>query len=222
MKLLAIDTSTDYLSVAVLDGATTLARTHRKVPRSHSSLLMPTIDACIRKARLKLADIDGYIVSAGPGSFTGLRIGVTTVKGLAFATARPIAAVPTLDAIAGNARKKCGILCTVLDARKGKVYACIYRSDGSAITRLSKYLLLPLQDLLARLGKYENVRFLGDFAERASSVLPGSSVATNAWHPKPETVGRLGLEYFRKRKFVSVEDLEPLYLYSSECDITGK
>jgi len=222
MKLLAIDTSTDYLSVAVMDGAKTLARIHRKVPRSHSSLLMPTIDSCLTGARLGLAKIGAIAVSIGPGSFTGLRIGVATVKGLAFVTKTPIVAVPTLDAIAENGRKICGILCTVLDARKGKVYACIYRSDGKTVKKLSKYLLLPMQELLSKLERYETVAFLGDFAERAAAMRPGAKVATLSWHPKPEVVGSLGLGYVNRKKFVSVEDLEPMYLYSRECDITGK
>ena len=89
MKLLAIDTSTDYLSVAVMDGEKALCRIHRKVPRSHSSLLMPTIASCLKKARLSLPKIDCFAVSIGPGSFTGLRIGVATVKGLAFVTKAP-------------------------------------------------------------------------------------------------------------------------------------
>jgi tRNA threonylcarbamoyladenosine biosynthesis protein TsaB len=110
----------------------------------------------------------------------------------------------------------------VLDARKNKVYACLYRADGKNVKKLSKYLLLPLEDLVGKLEKFDSVFFLGDFAERAAAMLAGSRVATRAWHPRPETVGRLGLEHFRKKKFVSVEDLEPLYLYSKECDITGK
>ncbi len=222
MKLLAIDTSTDYLSVAVMDGRKVLSRVHRKVPRSHSSLLMPTIDSCLTQARLGLAKIGVFAVSVGPGSFTGLRIGVATIKGLAFVTKAPIVAVPTLDAIAENGRRICGILCTVLDARKGKVYACIYRSDGQTVRKLSKYLLLPLPDLLNKLERYERIAFLGDFAERAAAMRPGAKVATLSWHPKPEAVGALGLGYVNRKKFVSVEDLEPLYLYSRECDITGR
>ena len=221
MKLLAIDTSGDYLSVAVMDGVRALARIHKKVPRSHSSLLMPTIDSCLKKARLRLPEIDAFAVSIGPGSFTGLRIGVATVKGLAFVSKKPIVAVPTLDAIAENGRKFRGILCPVLDARKNKVYACLYRSDGKALKRISRYLLLPLTDLLKKLERYDNVFFIGDFAERAAAMLAGAKVVTKAWHPRPDVVGRLGAEYFEKKKYVSVEDLEPLYLYSSECDITG-
>ena len=222
MKLLAIDTSTDYLSLAVMDGEKVVARIHKKAPRSHSSLLVPMIDRILTKARLKLRSLDGFILSAGPGSFTGLRIGVATVKGLAYSLGKPVVTVPTLDAIAENGRKFCGIICPVLDARKNKVYACLYRADGKSVKRISKFLLVSAEDLLKRLAKYDKVFFLGDFAEKIAGALPGAKIATASWYPRPEVVGKLGLEYFRKKKFVRVEDLEPLYLYSRECDITGK
>ncbi|MCM8790965.1 MAG: tRNA (adenosine(37)-N6)-threonylcarbamoyltransferase complex dimerization subunit type 1 TsaB [Candidatus Omnitrophica bacterium] len=222
MKMLAIDTSTDYLSVAVMDGERVASRIHRKAPRSHSSLLMPAIDSALKKARLKIFDIGGFAVSVGPGSFTGLRIGVATVKGLAFAMKKRVVAVPTMDVIAAASVGIHGIICIVLDARKDKVYACIYCSDGKRVKRLSRYLLLPLKELLEGLKKYKDVKFIGDFAERAASKLPCSIVPVSSWHPKPEVVGRLGLERFRKKRFVKVENLEPLYLYSRECDITGK
>jgi len=130
MKLLAIDTSTDYLSLAVMDGSDALSRIHRSEPRSHSSLLMPMIDEVLSRAKTALRDLDGFCLSIGPGSFTGLRIGVAAIKGLAVITKKPIVTVPTLDAVAENAKEFHGIICAVLDARKGKVYACIYRSDG--------------------------------------------------------------------------------------------
>jgi len=222
MKLLAIDTSTDYLSVAVMDGAKAIARVHRMVPRSHSSLLMPTIDAMLRKAKLKLKDIDGFCVSIGPGSFTGLRIGVATVKGLAFCTKKPIVTVPTLDVIAANAVTSRGIVCVVLDARKNKVYACIYRTDGTKARKVSAILLTGADTLLEKLKGYDTVSLVGDYAERLAAMASGMKIATARWHPRPDVVGRLGCEAFKKEKFVSPEKLEPSYIYSKECDIKGR
>ena len=222
MKLLAIDTSTDYLALAIMDEETLIARIHKKAPRSHSSLLMPMVDKVLKESKTGLNKLDGFCVSIGPGSFTGLRIGVTTVKGLAFVTKKPIVAVPTLDAIAENGRKKCGIICPVLDARKNKVYASIYKSDGAQIKKISKPLLCLEADLLKRLEKYDTVFFLGDYAERIVSLLPRAKIATESWQPRPEVVGRLGMDYFKKRKFVDVRDLEPFYIYSRECDIIGR
>jgi len=217
MKILAIDTSTDYLSLAVTDGGKILGRFHRRIGRNHSSMLIPMIDSLLKKARLKLKDIGGFVVSIGPGSFTGLRIGVATVKGLALATGKPIVAVPTLDAVARNAGRFKGAICPVLDARKNKLYACIYESDGKVIKRRSKYLLVSAQDLLEKIKRYDKIFFLGD-----GTALLGKKAGKADWYPRAEVAARLGLEDFKKRKFVKAEDLEPLYIYSKECDIIGK
>lgn len=222
MKLLAIDTSTDYLSLAVMDGDRALARVHRKAPRAHSSRLMPMIGRVLKAAKTPLKKLDGFAISIGPGSFTGLRIGVVTVKGLAYAAKKPIVAVPTMDAIAENAANFRGIICVALDARKNKVYAGIYKSDGRRVKRVSKFLLIPVPELLKRLAAYDSVTLLGDYAEKIGGLLPKSVVAAVSWQPTPEIVGRLGIELFNKGKFTDVEDLEPFYIYTRECDITGK
>ena len=219
MNLLSIDTSTDYLSLAVTRDSKVIARIHRKLSMMHSRLLVPTIREILKKAKVALKSLDGFCISVGPGSFTGLRIGVTTVKGLAYATGKPIAAVPTLDVIADNARAHTGIICPILDARKGKVYACLYKSDGRQIRRISKYLLLPMVELAPRLKKYDNMILLGDMIDRLDPV--DGAIFKGDWHPKAEAVARFGLELFKKKKTVSAFDLEPMYLYSRECDIKG-
>ena len=241
MNILAIDTSTDYLSLAVLKDGSIPAKFHKKAGMRHSVLLVPMIDKLLKKAKLRIKDIDCFAVSIGPGSFTGLRIGVTVTKGLAYALKKPIAAVPTLDIIAGNAKNFTGVICPVLDARKKKVYACLYKSDGKIVSRISEYLLLPPDDLLKKTGKYDKVLFLGDMLEgRPASAFnnkttqcfgghirrnrsgPYTCTGEGGWHPKAEIAARMAAEYFKKKKFVSAEDLEPMYIYSKECDITGK
>lgn len=219
---MSIDTSTDYLAVAVTDGDRLLGRIHKKAPRSHSSLLMPTIDRLLVESSVKLDDIDGYCVGVGPGSFTGLRIGVATVKGLAFVTGKPIAAVPTFDAIAQSCAKKRGAICVVLDARKSKVYGCLYDSDGHGrMNRKSKYLLLSAAELLKMCGEYDSLYFVGDYAERMASLYGKAEVGTLRWHPRGDSVAKIGAGLFKKKKFVTAEKLEPMYIYSRECDITG-
>lgn len=213
MKLLAIDTSTDYLSLAVIKDGRVAAGFHKKADMRHSILLVPMIDRLLKKAWMKIGEMDCLAISIGPGSFTGLRIGVTVVKGLAYVLKKPVIAVPTLDIIAMNAKKTKGVICVVLDARKKKVYGCIYRSDGENIKKISRYLLLPLDDLLKRTKKYDKVLFLGDTEENNFK---------KDWHPKAETTGMIASEYYKKKKFVDPMDLEPMYIYSRECDITGR
>lgn len=213
MIILAIDTSTDYLSLAILKGGRIVRKLHKKADRRHSILLVPTIEKLLKEERLKIRDVDCFAISVGPGSFTGLRIGVTVVKGFAYALKKRIVAVPTLDVIAQNVKNFKGVICPVLDARKNKVYAAIYKSDGQVIKRVSKYMLLGADELLNRLSKYDKVIFLGDTANNNFN---------KDWRPRADTVARLGAEYFKNKKFVKAEDLEPMYIYSKECDITGR
>jgi tRNA threonylcarbamoyladenosine biosynthesis protein TsaB len=232
MTIVAVDTSTDYLSLAILKDDLVLAKFHKKADMRHSVLLVPVIDKLLKKAEVRLKDIDCFAISVGPGSFTGLRIGVTVVKGLSYALKKPIVSVPTLDVIAHNAVRFKGIICPVLDARKNKVYACIYKSDGKTLKRLTRYLLLPAADLLERIARYDKVMFLGDAEKRIqenmsfersySSRSQDQSLLRKDWHPKAETVARLGMEYFKKKRFTKAQALEPMYLYSRECDVTGK
>jgi len=215
--LLAIDTSTDYLSLALLRGEKIAAKFHRKSHMRHSSLLVPMIDKLLKKSRVKLQGIDCFCISIGPGSFTGLRIGVATIKGLAYVLKKPIVAVPTMDIIARNAKNFKGVICPVLDARKNKVYAAFYRSDGKNIEKISKYLLLSADDLMKKAARYDKIIFLGD----ALHLIGKKDARKINWHPRADVAARLGAEYFKNKKFTTAEDLEPMYLYSRECDIKG-
>lgn len=218
MKLLAIDTSTNYLSLALMKDGKIIGKFHRRSDMRHSSLLVPMIDKLLKKSGSKIKDIDAFCISVGPGSFTGLRIGVTTVKGLSYCLKKPIVAVPTLDVIAANVKNFSGVICPVLNARKNKVYACIYESDGKAIKRISKYLLLPAEELEGKLKNIKkSIAFLGD---AVGPIYPAKPKVKD-WQPKASVVARIGHELFNKKKFTRPEDLEPLYLYSRECDITG-
>ncbi|MDO8525569.1 MAG: tRNA (adenosine(37)-N6)-threonylcarbamoyltransferase complex dimerization subunit type 1 TsaB [Candidatus Omnitrophota bacterium] len=220
MTILAIDTSTDYLSLAIMRDEKILARFHRRSRMRHSSLLVPMIDRLLKKARVKLEAIDCFAISIGPGSFTGLRIGAVTVKGFSYALNKPIVTVPTLDVIARNVKGFKGIICPVLDARKNKVYACLYKSDGKNVNKISKYLLLPAKELIEKTAGYDKIVFLGD-GYCSSEQRSCESRTSRHWHPKAEVVARLGAEYYRGKRFVTAEDLEPMYLYSRECDIKG-
>jgi len=258
MKILAIDTSTNYLTLAVMKDDKVIGRFHRKASMMHSSMLVPMIDKLLKKARLKIKDMDGFSIGIGPGSFTGLRIGVATVKGLAYSLNKPIMTVSSLDAIAQNAKRFKGIICPVLDARKNKVYACLYKSNGETVKRISKYLLLPADELMKELDSYDKILLMGDAVEQILRVTRGPARGAHKrswgwglthpnypdsqrarstegdraagpvkfvienWYPRADIIGKLGIGLFKKRKFVKPENLEPMYLYSKECDITGR
>jgi tRNA threonylcarbamoyladenosine biosynthesis protein TsaB len=130
MKLLAVDTSTQTGSVAVLDGDILLAEVAVTSVQTHAKRLMPAIDACLEMAGLRIVDCDAFAVTTGPGSFTGLRIGISTVKGLGFATKKPVTSVSTLDALAYQFPSFPHLVCPILDARKGQIYTALYECSN--------------------------------------------------------------------------------------------
>jgi len=221
MKILAIDTSTDYLSIAITNGKRTLAAFHRKVSRRHSDLLIPTIKTLMKRSGLKPKGISAIFIGIGPGSFTGLRIGVATVKAMAYALKKPIVSVGSLDAIAANAAIHKGFIMPVLDARKNKLYACLYKSDGKRTKRISRYMLLTAEEL-AKKVKGKDILYMGDGVEILKAAGIAHPRGVKYWEPRAERIGRLGLKDLKKKRFKSAEELEPLYLYSKECDITGR
>jgi tRNA threonylcarbamoyladenosine biosynthesis protein TsaB len=133
MKILAVETATSWQSVAVLDGGAVLARVDEDATGSHARLLVPAIDRALTSCGMMLSGLDGLAVSIGPGSFTGLRVGLATMLGFRSVTGLPLAAVPTLEAMAWNLRGSSDLLCPVLRARTGEVYWAQYRwlPDGS-------------------------------------------------------------------------------------------
>ena len=224
MKILGIDTSTKNLSVAILDEDRLLAEFNGRDRLRHSQDLIPRIASLLKSARLALSDLDGFAVSIGPGSFTGLRIGVTTLKGLNLVTGKPIAAVPTLDALAYNISGEYKNICVIVDAKKNKVYACIYTKIDDKIKRETEYLLLPIEELLERIDS--PAIFLGDgiglYKEAISNKLNSAQFAEeNLWFPKASIVSKLGIEKLRKDEITGGDELVPMYLYSRECSIRG-
>lgn len=166
MKTLAIDTSTLVAGVAVMDDKRLLGEYIINHKKTHSQRLMPMVEMLLEELELKPADIDVFAVSTGPGSFTGLRIGVTTIKAMAYATSKPVVGVPTLDALAYNILMDGFIVCPIMDARNNQVYTALYERKGNKQERISDYLALPVDELADIIEKKEKkVIFLGDGVE---------------------------------------------------------
>ncbi len=137
MKVLAVDTATAWQTVALLDGADVLARHDEYVPGAHARTLLPTIDRLLTKTGLSLFKLDGLVVSIGPGSFTGLRVGLATMLGFRTISQLPLAVVPTLEAMAWNLRGSPTPLCPILNSRKGELYWALFRwTDEQTVERL--------------------------------------------------------------------------------------
>jgi len=216
MRVLAVETATLAGGVALLDGARVVGQYLLDVRVTHSERLMVAVDRLLADAGWRPEDLEGLAASVGPGSFTGLRIGLSTVKGLALALAIPVVAVPTLDAMAAALPWATLPVCPVLDARKGEVYAALYRWDGAAMRRDGDYLAIAPDALAARLG--EPTVLLGDGATLVRS--PHARAAPPPCQaPSPAWVGWLGLERLGAGRTVAPADLVPIYLRPSEAEL---
>jgi len=152
MKVLGIDTSTPIGSVALIDDDNLVAEHTLNIVQAHSARLMPAIDTVLKWGDITADALDGCAVGIGPGSFTGIRIGVATIKSLCYAVDKPIVGVSTLEAVAYNLRGTNGIICPLLDARRSEIYGAIFHG-GTEWQRFIDDLCLPINAFLDRLGE---------------------------------------------------------------------
>lgn len=221
MKILALDTSTKFLSIALMEDDKCVLEYHEPAGIRHSEILVPTIQKMLKKLKWKIRDISLVCVGLGPGSFTGLRIAIATVKALAAALDVKVKGVPTMDAMALGAGDAKVLIAPLLDAHKGKVYSAIYKKDTLGIKRESDYLLLTIEELLG--GLKDPVLFFGDSIAKYKDQLDKCPQAqydeTIDWYPRAKLLGRLGFERLGEGAD-DPEVIDPLYLHSKECNIT--
>ena len=219
--ILALDTSSVSSSVAVLRGGKLLVEATQINPcRQHCEGLMPMLDHCLDMAQLDPRELDGIACTSGPGSFTGLRIGSATAKGLAHAVGIGIIAVPTLDALAYTVFSTSLIMAPVMDARRGQVYTALYSFDAR---RLTDYECIPLADVFSSLDeRRQKAIFTGDGADsfRSEIVSRGHSVAPdNAHHVRASSVGHLALDMLRGGYApLRYDAFTPFYLRKSQAE----
>jgi len=227
MTFLAFETSTKHFSLAVFHNGKITAHRTLKLKTVLSDAIIPAIKKLLSSARLSLDKLDGFAVGLGPGSFTSLRVGLSTVKALAFATDKPVVGIPSLDALALRAQNKNGnLICTVSDARRNLLYACLYRKNKTDFERTSPYLLCRAEDLLKKIS--QATFFIGDgitmtkeavkAAGRRSS-LKFSFAAKKDWYPTAAEIALLAEERFKTKKFDDAATLIPLYLYPDDCQV---
>ena len=165
MKILGVDTSTPIGSIALIDGDNVVAEHTLDIVQAHSSRLMPAIDSVLKWGDITVDGLDGCAVGIGPGSFTGIRIGVATIKSICYAVDKPIVGVSTLEAIAYNLRWSNSIICPLLDARRSETYGAIFKGN-TKWERLSEDLCLPIDAFLDRIRADTvpdcTINFVGD------------------------------------------------------------
>ena len=225
MKLLAVESATLSGGAAILDGDRLLGEITLNIAITHSERLLAAVDRLLADCGLAPADLEGLAVSVGPGSFTGLRVGVATVKGLAMALDLPIAPVPTLDALAARLPFADAPVCPILDARKNEVYLSLYRWRGDRMCREWDYLALSPELAAAELTA--PVILLGDGIEACRPWLDGQGdgirIAPAVQRlPAAATVAELGHAVLAAGDGVGAEALVPLYLRPSEAELKAR
>ncbi len=216
MKILAVDSSAKTASVAVTDGETLISECFVNAGLTHSRTLMPMVDNALSQADLKIDDIDAFCVNAGPGSFTGIRIGVAAIKGLALCQDKPCAGVSTLESAAYNFIDENCLVSVSMDARCNQVYTALFRCENSKVIRLSEDNAVSIDELCGELSSYnEKIYLAGD----------GAEICYNAFKDKLENVVLSGQNRRYQRaygaalaavnneeRFSSSSNIAPVYL----------
>lgn len=223
MKVLGIDTSTSCGSIGLVDEGKVISEYLLDCPETHSERLLKGIDFVLKDARLSVDDIDGWVVSLGPGSFTGLRIGISTVKGLALATQRPVAGVSTLDVLAFQVSPTPYLICPIIDAKKGEVYTAFYRYEENSLKRISTYKVLKPEELVHQIN--EKTLLVGNgirnYGQYFQSVLPSLVIypPIPLHLPHGSILTLLGFECLRNGESLDLASFAPLYIRPSDAEI---
>lgn len=225
MKVLAIEASGNVASVAVATEEKVLTEITTDSKKTHSQTLLPMIDEALTKAESTVKDIDFIAISKGPGSFTGLRIGSATAKGMAFAAGKEIVEVGTLEAMAYGVMDTQSVICPILDARNRNVFTGFYSlgKDG-ALEALEEQQAITIDETIEKINGYNKVVVLGDGADAYKEELQNKVVSELQFAPiqlnrqRSANVAALGIRYYQEGKVVSSREHVPTYLRKSQAE----
>ena len=213
MKILAIDTSAVCASVAVTENGRILSESSVNTGLTHSRTLMPMIDSTLKNAEISLDGIDCFACSVGPGSFTGVRIGVAAMKGLCDGTGKKCMPVSTLEALAYNLSDRECIAVSVMDARCQQVYCAVFKNEKGSVARLTEDSALKIEDLGEKLKEYEGeIIFVGDGAEICHKALGYKKAGAGNVYQRGSSVAFAAEKNYGEEKLLSAGELMPAYL----------
>lgn len=226
MKIIALDSSGLVASVAVAEDENLIAEYNIQYKKTHSQTLLPMLDEIKRMTELDLSTVDAIALAAGPGSFTGLRIGSATAKGLGLALNIPIIEIPTLEGLAYNLYGAAGCICPIMDARRGQVYTGIYEFGKDwTLKEIEPQCAVAIEEIASGLNNLgREVMFLGDgvpvFAERLSQLMtvPYSFAPAHMNRQRAASVAALGMIYYKMGKTVPAGEHAPIYLRLSQAE----
>lgn len=231
MRILAIDSSGLVATVAVVEEENEISKTIAEYTinykKTHSQTLLPMLDEIMKMTDMNLDTIDAIAVAGGPGSFTGLRIGSATAKGLGLALKKPLIHIPTVDGLAYNLCYTDRIICPIMDARRNQVYTGIYQMDGDKLQVLEAQMAVEIDELAKKLCTYgKPVIFLGDGVpvhkdRLEKELMTNYDIAFAPAHMNQQraaTVGMLGIQYYKEGKTETAMEHKPDYLRVSQAE----
>lgn len=223
MRLLAIDTATPICGVALANHGSVEAAVSLDIGQTHTRTIMDAIMSIMRFCGIDLQQIDGFAVTQGPGSFTGLRIGISTVKGLAMAMDKPMTGVSTLETLANQAHTECELICPMIDARRGEVYWTLFHRQQGELTTLLPEQVGPAEKALEQIDA--TCCFIGNGALAYRHTLEplvhtsGQWVSDDESRLSPAAVARIGWRLFQSGQSIDPALFAPVYLRKSDAEI---
>lgn len=225
MRILAIDSSGLVATVAILEDDQTIAVYTVNYKKTHSQTLLPMLDEIVKMTEFDLSTVDAIAVTGGPGSFTGLRIGAATAKGLGLALNKPLIHIPTVDGLAYNLYGTAGLICPIMDARRSQVYTGLYRFENDEFQVVEQQMAISLQELVEKLNQYgEKVTFLGDGVPVYKEELKKELQVEYSFAPahmnrqSAAAVGALGMKYYEEGRIETATEHRPDYLRLSQAE----
>lgn len=225
MKILALDSSGLVASVAVMEGDTMLAEFTMNFKKTHSQTLLPMLDEMAKMIELDLHTVDAIAVAGGPGSFTGLRIGSATAKGLGLALKKPLISIPTVDGLAYNLCGTEKIVCPLMDARRNQVYTGIYEFEGNTLKVLESQMAVDLSVITQKLNALgREVIFLGDgypvYEKKLEEMMkvPFAAAPAHMSRQRAGALASLAMSYAKEGKMESAREHQPDYLRLSQAE----
>lgn len=223
MKILALETSAKAVSAAVTEDGKVLASGYQDTGLTHSRTLMPIVEHILKNTDLTVQDCDVIAVAAGPGSFTGIRIGVSAAKGLAFAAEKPAVGVSTLAAMARNVAWLDGLVICAMDARRQQVYSALFQAENGTLTRLTPDRAISLEDLAAEVKGDERPKIIvGDGARLCYNALSEQGISCRMAPPhlvmqNAVSVALEAEDLAKAGHLTTAQDLQPVYLRPAQA-----
>jgi tRNA threonylcarbamoyladenosine biosynthesis protein TsaB len=221
MKILALDSTTKILTLGIYNDGRQ-AEYNLEVGRKLSGLIDKSAERVLAASGLTLKDIDYFACGLGPGSFTGMRVGLSFVKGLSWANKKPIAGLCTLDILAEQVKEEDRAIISAIDARRNLIYACIYKKKAGKLKKISAYMLLNIDELLKKMPSDSLI--LGDavslYGEHFLKAGRGVKLLEKEfWYPKAHNMISLALGKIKEKKIYTAFNVKPIYLYPKECQV---